>query len=150
MAIRFQVFPQLGLVYVHYSGVLRMDETLRVFADYTRHPEYRPGQKQLVNLSDLTGMDMDYVKLMQMQATKADHFHLPEWETLLAFYADTPENLRIAQIVIQSWTDVPGVAARAFGDEASALAFLGLPETRLETIRAGPTGIEARRFPGPD
>ena len=71
MPVAFRILPRSGLVYVRFEGRLLIDEIMDAFQEYTRHPDARPAQKQLVDLSRVTSVSWDYVKLMKLQALKA-------------------------------------------------------------------------------
>ncbi len=134
MPLTFHILPDLGLVYVRYSGAIRLDETLDAFAEYAKHPDCRPGQKQLVDLREVTEVDFDYPALFRMQAQKAERFHVPGASTLVAYLAGSPETIRVARTAQRSWDGISDVIARMFTDEADALGFLGLPQTNLRAL----------------
>ena len=138
MPLDFRIQPQHGLCVVRYDGVMRMDESAAVFARYVRHPDYRHGQKQLIDLDGVTEISADFPALMKLQAEKAGHLHGPAWQTLIAYLATRPETLRFAHLIQRSWGGIDGVVARVFDEEAAALAFLGIPTTRIsELTKAG-------------
>ncbi|MBP9182340.1 MAG: hypothetical protein KBF78_04340 [Fuscovulum sp.] len=134
MPVTFQILRDRGTVYVRYDGQARIAETIEAFAAYTTDPDCRPGQRQLVDLSGLTGVETDYLSLMQMQAIKADHFGREGQQTLIAYFAPSRKGQDLALAVLRSWDGVDRVAARMFEDEAAALAFLGLPERRIADL----------------
>lgn len=134
MPLNFFISPELGVVYVRYSGAICPEETLDAFADYMKHPDCRPGQKQLVDLRAVTEVNFDFPALLRMQAKKAERFHVPGASTLVAYLAGSPETIRIAVMAQQSWDGVSDVIARMFTDEAAALGFLGLPLGDLDAI----------------
>lgn len=136
MPLSFFIFPDDGLCAVRYSGVMRMEESAAVFAQYVRHPDYRPGQKQLIDLDDVTAMDTDFVGLMKLQAEKAGHMHGPELQTLIAYLATRPKTQKFARLIQRSWDGIDGVVARVMTDEAEALDFLGLPADRIGLLTA--------------
>jgi hypothetical protein len=138
--ITYTILPDRGLVYVRYTGIVDFAETGALFAAYLRDPAYRPGQKQLIDFSAVTGFDSDYTRLMAVQAKKAESFVLPGTETLIVYYAPTPETFRIARFALHSWEDAPGVIVRVLTEPAAIRAFLGLPEGSLAALLedAGP------------
>ncbi len=134
MSISFQILRDHGTVYVRYEGLARTAETLQAFAAYVAHPDYRPGQRQLVDLSGVTGFDRDFTSLLKVQAIKADQFAGQAGQTLIAYFAPGRAAQEIAAIVLRSWEGVHHVAARILDDEAAALAFLGLPKPRIADL----------------
>lgn len=128
MTVSFRIIAARGLVYVRYEGQATAEETFQTFSDYIAHPEFRPGQRQLVDLSGVTGFDADYAALLAMQAKKADAFLIPGAETLLVYYAPTEPGYAMARMILRSWEDVDAVVALAQQDESQSLALLGQPE----------------------
>ena len=74
MPASFRILPERGLVYVQYSGFIRLADTQRLIQAYLAHPDRHPGQKQLVDLAAVTGFEQDFVGLMAVQAAKAAIF----------------------------------------------------------------------------
>ncbi|KCV83389.1 hypothetical protein ATO10_01470 [Actibacterium atlanticum] len=134
MPVSFRIFPRRGLVYVRYDGVAQIDETSEAFAAYAQHPDCQPGQKQLVDLTHLTGYDEDYVKLMQVQAQKADVLAQGPVETLMIYHATTDIALRVAHLAKRSWQDVAGMVTVVTQDEAEALSLLGQSERSFSAL----------------
>ncbi|WP_306005556.1 hypothetical protein [Aquicoccus porphyridii] len=136
MPLTFRIIPDMALVYVQYSGQICPHETMQVFEDYVKHPDSRPGQKQLVDLRHVTKVDFDFPAFLRMQAKKAEAFHVPGFPTLVAYLADSSDTIRIARMAQRSWDGISDVIARMFTEEANALAFLGLPQTDLHALLA--------------
>ena len=134
MPLTFQIFPQRGLVYIRYTGYLRLADTVQAFAEYARHPDCAPGQKQLVDLAGVTGYERDFTELMKVQAQKAETFTGGRSETLLVYYAPTEMTLELAHTIDKSWTDVPGVVISIQSTEDGALAILGQKEETLADL----------------
>jgi hypothetical protein len=131
----FTILPERGLVYVRYDGFVTLDDTARAIADYMRHPGRRPGQMQLIDLSSVTGFENNIVRLMEMQAQKADMFRPADGvQTLLVYYAPEPEGFEMAKLVLRSWQGVTSVMATIQRHESDALDILGQPERRLEDL----------------
>lgn len=134
MSVSFRIFPDRGLVYVRYAGFARLDDTLAAFAQYARHPAVRPGQKQLVDLSAMTGYEQDFTKLMQVQAQKADVFGTDGVQTLMVYFAPTPLSRDIARLALRSWEPFEAVVALIQDDEAQSLELLGQPERSFAAL----------------
>lgn len=134
MPVDVRIFRQRGLVYVRYSGFARLDDTIEALGAYAAHPDFRPGQKQLVDMGSVTGMERDYVKFMQMQARKADIFLAGEQQTLLVCYAPTRVAAEMAELMVRSWEPSGAVIPLIQADEAQALHILGQPERSFEEL----------------
>lgn len=134
MSVSFRIFPDRGLVFVRYSGVLRLEETVAAFAEYAQHPDCHPGQKQLVDLSGVTGFEPDFVKLMEVQAHKSEVFGSEGTETLMVYVAPHKLGKQLARLVLRSWEPFDSVVALVQEDEAHALELLGQPERQLDDL----------------
>ena len=134
MSVSFRILSTLGLVYVHYAGHAKMADTLHVFSEYARHPDFRPGQKQFVDLSQLTGWDEDYLELMKAQAKKAETFTGNNAQTLITYFAPTEIGQKLARLALRSWEPFPSVVPIILDTEEQALAILGVPHTNLNQL----------------
>ncbi len=134
MSLSYRILPNRGLVYVRYGSRVDFAESGALFAAYSRDPDFRPGQKQLVDFSNVTEIDTDYARLLAVQAAKIEAFVYPAGETLMVYFAPTPETDRVARWALRSWDGVAGVVVRIFNDEAAALSFLGQPEQRFSDL----------------
>lgn len=134
MSVSFRIFSAIGLVYVRYEGQAKMADTMQAFAKYAQHPEFRPGQKQFVDLSALTGWDEDYLELMKAQAQKAEAFTGKNAETLIIYFAPTDIGKRLARLALRSWEPFPSVVPILQDNETEALAILGLPQSSLNQL----------------
>jgi hypothetical protein len=134
LGVSFHILPDRGLVYVEYVGKVDVAETSQVFGAYMRHPDYRRGQKQLVDLSAANGWEKDYTRLMALQAQKAEALFDPAHETLFVYHAPTEQTRAIAHIVLRSWDGVGSVVPLIIETESEALAVLGQPETSFADL----------------
>lgn len=136
MSITFRILPDRGLVYVRYSGRVRIDDSMTAFADYMRHPDCRPGQKHLVDLSAVTSYERNFSRILELQALKTEHFVGQPVETLLAYYAPTAEAQQMAALVLRSWEGTDHIVARVLLTETETLAVLGLSESTIDDLLA--------------
>ena len=136
MPLTFRIRPDRGLVVVQYSGFAKIDDTMAATAAYVSDPDYAPGQKQLVDMSALTGYEKDYVRFMEMQAGKAERFNTAGVQTLVVYIAPTPVAQEIAGLFLRSWDDVHAVVPMIQRTEAEALSLLGQPERSVAELFA--------------
>ena len=134
MPATFQILPDLNLVYVRYTGLVRVEDSRKAFGAYAQHPDARPGQRHLIDLSRITDMERDFVKIMQLQAHKGAELAMRESETLMVYFANTPLSLRCAALAKNGWTEAQGVIAIVQETEGAALAALGLAETSFAAL----------------
>ena len=136
MPLSFRIFSRRGLVVVRYEGEARIDDTMRAFAEYASHTDFAPGQKQLIDLTQITSYEKDYARVMQMQAIKADSLTGKGEQALMVYLAPTPAAQELSGLIVKSWEDVDSVVPMIQHSEAQALAILGQPETTLEALYA--------------
>ena len=136
MPLTFRILPERGIVVVRYSGFATIDDTMNATAEYVAHPHYAPGQKQLVDLSALTGYEKDYVRFMAMQAGKAGRFKNAGVESLVVYIAPTPVSREIAGLFLRSWDSVDAVVPMIQRTESEALCLLGQQEQTLDDLLA--------------
>ena len=137
MSVTFRILRARGVVYVRYFGFVGIESSLIAFRDYMEHPDCRPGQKHLVDLSEVTEFEKDYARILQLQALKAEQFVGQPVETMLAYIAPTAAARAMAALVLRSWEGNEYVIPRVLDTEAEALAFLGMPERRVAELLEG-------------
>lgn len=137
MPVTFTILPERGLVFVRYTGFAWLDESFEAFGRYAAHPDFRPGQKQLVDLSGVTGVETDYVRLFALQARKADEFVGNGTQTLLVYYAPNPIAMELAESAVRSWEPSGAVIPLIQVDEHEALKLLGQPERSFDDLLQG-------------
>ncbi|APZ54404.1 hypothetical protein [Salipiger abyssi] len=126
MSVSFRILPQHGIVYIRYEGFALFDDTIRAVGAYTQHPESSPGQKHLVDLSRITGIEQDFVKLMQIQALKADAFIGGGAQTMIVYYAPTPLAFEVSKVILRSWDGIDAVVPLVQQSETGTLSLLGV------------------------
>lgn len=135
MPVSFRILPDHGLVYVRYEGIAKFEDTIEAFGAYMAHPNCQPGQKQLVDMTRMTGFERDYGKLMAMQAQKLEQFTAQGAETLLVYLVpETDEIGDLARLIVRSWDALDGVVPLIQTNEAEALQLLGLSETSVHDL----------------
>lgn len=136
MSVDFRIFPKRGLVYIWYEGHVALEDTFAAIERYARHPDFRPAQKQLVDLSRATGFQSDFVELLKLQARKADVFCGGGLETLIVYYAPNQVSRDLAKFAMRSWEEFDHVIARVQNTEDGCLALLGERETNFQDLIA--------------
>ena len=136
MPATMRILPQHGLVFVRYVGVATLQDTMRVFSEYLSHADFRPGQKHLVDMSEVTEWDGSYVDLMSTQAHKAEAFVNQRSQTLIAYYVPTEVGRTIGQLVVNSWEPFPSVVPILVDTEETALSTLGVDCTSFAQLLA--------------
>jgi hypothetical protein len=134
--------PDLGLVYVQYGRVADAREGQAVFGEYLAHPDFRPGQKQLVDLSAVESYAADFVEVLKLQMQKTAAFMQTDAQTLLVYYAPSPVAMEVAVISNRAWANVPSIVGSVQQDEALALSLLGLPHQTISDLLADVSTVD--------
>ncbi len=134
MPASFQILPQHNLVYVRYSGLMLVEDSLKAFGTYAQHPDARPGQRHLIDLSRITDMERDFARVMQLQAAKGADLAMRETETLMVYFANTPVSRKAAALAKNGWSAGHGVISIVQETEEAALAALGLNADSIDAL----------------
>ncbi len=137
LAHLLRIFPGHDLVYIRYSGMATLDDYIAVVEEYPRHPDFRLGQKHLIDLSHLGGIERDYTRIMALQAKIAEFASRTPSEIMSVVVAPTPVALEATQIVFRSWQDLDTpVVRRVVPSMAEACGLLGIGEEELAGLLA--------------
>jgi hypothetical protein len=134
MPLKYEIIPDLGLVYVRYWGICTVQETIETFARYAAEPEAAPDQRHLVDLSRVEEYERHFPELMKLQAQKADAVTKGATPATLLYYAPTPISLSMARTILRSWDGLDQVVGRIADTEAQALDMLGLRQRRFADL----------------
>lgn len=134
MSVRYRIFPEHGLVFVVYEGFALFADTAEAFGHFMQNPDFRPGLKQLVDVSRVTGYEKDYQKLLALQARKAEAF-VDGPQSLMVYYAPTQAGLELARLASRSWEELGVVVPVVQRTEADALTVLGLQHLRISDMK---------------
>lgn len=136
MPVAFRILPRSGVVYLRFEDRILIDENIQAFRAYARHPDAHPAQKHLVDLSGITAIEWDYVKLMQLQALKAGFFCGRGSQTLKVYYCPTKLSLSVAKMILRSWDGINTVIPIIQQHEDDALSVLGLRQGCFSNLLA--------------
>lgn len=134
MPTALTVLPHYGLMYVRYSGHATAAEAIEAFQEYLDHPDYAPGQKHLIDFTEVTGFEGDYTKLMELQARLVDTV-MDGQQALFVYCAPTPLTQQMSQHSVTAWKDIKKVVVRVLTTEAEAMDVVGLPGRAFAELR---------------
>lgn len=139
MPISFSVLPRIGLVFVTYTGVAGLQETVTALQGCAQAPEFRPWFSHLVDLRAVTDYERDVLGFFEMQARALDI--LPElsrdrFEFRIVFLAPDGPGRKMAEMVRRTWEGLGHVLVLIAEDEESAMDLLGLPRIPLDQLAA--------------
>lgn len=135
MPMTFRILPNRNLVHSRCRGQVTVAEVLDAIESYQHHENFAPGQSLLIDLSDVTGYERDFTKIMSLQAQQAG-ISLPSDGSspdtfYLIYVAPNEMTQAMANASLRSWRDLPGVAALVFERLDQAAEVLGLPMDEL-------------------
>ena len=134
MPVTFKIIPKRQLILFTYSGLVTLQESMDIVAQSARDPLYQPWQRHLCDLSAVTEVERDFLRLMQMQAKIAETFQPQAHDTIVLFYAPTKAGQMMAEMARKSWEGLNSVLVMVQHSEAQALAMLDLPEQNLQAL----------------
>ena len=137
MASYFRILPEHNLVYARYSDTVTIDDYLAVVEGVRDHPDFQVQFKHLIDLTHLTGIKREYVKVIMAQARIAELVASSTSDILSVVVAPTSIAMEAASLVIRSWDklDTP-VVRRIVSDMSEAEALLGCKQgTLLELLK---------------
>lgn len=127
MPVTYKILAKQNVVYIGYTGVISVSETAEALAMFAQDPEAKDGLRHLVDFRQLTDMERNYFKNMELQALKAEFLANTGIETFMVYLANTPIGRRAANIGKNSWPQGCGVTAVIAENEQEVADFLGLP-----------------------
>ena len=130
MAVDFRILPDSNVVLVFCSGHVTVAETLAAFDRYTSSPDFRPGQSQLIDLSDVEAYERDFTRIMSLQAHQTEAYFsnsiAPNQTTHLIYVAPNELSQTMAMSSLRSWRNLPGIVPLVVQSLDDALEILSL------------------------
>jgi hypothetical protein len=133
MPVSFRILPQCNLVEVTYVGTVSIGQTRQSMQDYLAHPDFRPGQMQLVDFTRISGLGSDMPEFLAFMAEVAGMLPFELTDHMLVYIAPTPAAREVAMKVARSWDGIAGVTVRIADSRTAALAILGLDRLPVGT-----------------
>lgn len=134
MPLSYQIFADQNLNVVRYQGYVRAEETLEVFYTYLEDPDFQPNQLQLVDLTHVTGAQVDLEKMLAMQAEKVKRLLPNGGRIQMMVLAPNDVSRAMASLVQKSWEPFPADVMICETSQADALRQLGVESEKFATI----------------
>ena len=134
MPVSFQILPHRQLILFIYSGKVTFQESSEIVGQSARHPAFSPWLRHLCDLSRVTGVERDYLKLLKMHAKIAEDLRPSGHDLLVLFYAPNRAGQSMAEMARRSWQGQSGAIVMIHDREAEALAMFGLRETSMDEL----------------
>ena len=126
MSISFQILHDRGVVLARFTGRVMMQDCLSAAAAYARHSEARPTQPLLIDLSEITGYETDYVQILQAMARLPDYLWHKGAERLVVCLAPHALSRQISAAVARAILELPEGIARIARPRLTRLKFLAV------------------------
>lgn len=136
MPISVQILPELSLVYGRHSGHVSIDETLATVRQTAANPAFQPGFRHLLDLSEVTSYERDYVRFFDMQAQFADTYFEEGVDIVFVFLAPTKQGVEMGMMAQKSWAGVTRAVISIVDTKEAALDILGLSGHDLSRLVA--------------
>jgi hypothetical protein len=136
MPLSFQILPSRQLVVVTYEGIAGIDETHEALERYAAHPDFRPDQKTLFDLTRVTGHERDFVRMFRLQAQMVEIYGVSGHDQHVGFIAPTRAAYDMAMLARVSWEPVKHMIILIHPEAAEVLHFLGQPESSIAELLA--------------
>lgn len=134
MPVTYAIRPAWNLILFRYHGEVTFHESVAVVEAAASDPMARAGMRHLCDLSDVTGVERDFLALLRMQAQMAESLHRPGPEQVVVFFAPTPAGQQLAEMARRSWEGLDSVIVLLQTCEAEALALLGIKASKISDM----------------
>jgi len=132
MAFAYRIFPSYKLVVTNASGLVDGPEYLAFYQGLVRDPQCRPGFRELADLRQVSGFDVDMATLKQIAALATEIHGTQGMRTAVLI------NSRINEIISRLYQSIAEAGAvedvRQFTSVALALAWLERPDFPISKI----------------
>jgi hypothetical protein len=127
MPINITIIEDKNLAHVRFEGHATATESSEAFEAYLKHPQSRPDQHNIVDLSRVTDFDPEYLKISEFHAQMDAGVALVRATPIYVHIANTPVSRRMAQLTVNALAVSPNIIVRVVDSEERALEVLGLP-----------------------
>jgi len=133
MAIHLTIFTSHDLIVMRWVGEIDDTQSAGALQTYATHPEARPGQNILSDMSGITHGYFDLPKRLALQTSLDRVLSTGAKPRTIVYYAPHAASQRLATQYARLWESTPMISAHVVTNETEALRLLELP---YETISA--------------
>jgi hypothetical protein len=137
MAIRYAISRDLGLVYGQWSGTITLPQFFAVFEAFVSDPDYLPGRPELIDLSRVEDIDIDFNRMRRVLRMVNEQAPEVQVHTLTAIWAPTDMIFGLGRMYQQLAEMAEGIEVVVFREEAEVLDALSLPFESVAALLAG-------------
>ncbi len=136
MPIAYAISHELDLVYARYWATVTLGDVVANFGTFLADPDYRPGRPELIDLSRVSRIDMDFSEARSLLATVNDQTAPAPVHTRTVIWAPTNASFGMARLYQTLASQADGIEVHVTRDEAEALGLLGLPHNSIAALLA--------------
>ena len=136
MPVSIDVFQEPSLIYLVSTGVITDADSSVAFETYATHPNARPGQNILNDLSALKESRIEYAKRMRLQSVMEPILSMGGERRRYVMFAPNERAKALAENYMTFWQPVPQMDLMIAGFEAEALDLLDLEYSSFDALRA--------------
>lgn len=144
MPHRYQILPDLNLLYFQYSGHVTREDHRTLTSAFVADPDYKPCLHRLADNSRMTETDLDLPSLIPRRDTLAAALVDEPGPTLWAFFAPTDLGYGMARMEQMLLEDIPSFEIKLFDDLSEAMDFLGLPAGTAQRLGTNDTATTSQ------
>ncbi len=136
MPASFRIFPDHHLIFTRYYGKVVIDEYIDTVEGVIAHLDFNIHQKHLIDLTDLTKLKREYVKVLLVQARLTDLVARSRSDILNVVIAPTPVAKDAAKMALRSWDNLETkIIGRIVNTLPEAATLLGIEDDHLRALR---------------
>lgn len=132
--IEFMTSPALDLVYARWWGRIDLDQIRSNFALYLTDRHYRPGRSELIDVSAVTHVDLDFQRVQVILRTVNQQRPGHPVRTRTVVWAPDDEAFATGRMYQQLADYAGGIVVEVHRHEASALAVFDLPYATMADL----------------
>lgn len=138
MPVEYLISRDLDLVYARWWGRVDIDLVRANFMAYLSDRNYRPGRPELLDVSGVTEVDLDFQRVRLILRAVNDQVPGERVHTRTVLWAPDDAAFATGRMYQQLADYAGGISVEVYRDEAEALAALGLPHACIaELTRTG-------------
>ncbi|WP_172293785.1 hypothetical protein [Pseudoruegeria sp. HB172150] len=132
------IIPRLGLVYTRHHGRVDVPSMRDAFLRSTSSDAFRPGMKRLVDMSDVTEVDIDFNAMMRRAQDVQQYFDRLQVWTRMCLFAPNALSYGMARM-FQTLAEADGsrLTVSVVDNAADVATFLEIPEEDIAHLLDG-------------
>lgn len=123
MTAKFAIDRSKEMIHVSYSGFVTSNDTMTNFEQALEHPDWSPEFNVFVDMSELSGTDIDFRQMLGIIHRKAPHLQAAA-KARMAIWAPTDLAFAVGRMYATLAADAVQLETDVFRDKQEALDFI--------------------------